>query len=872
MNLLLKTLFLLVFIFNGIGLLHAGISGDDLEKAIAERMVRVAEFKDIQEKCEEMQVSCYLFGGTAAAYASYVHRDLERELEHKDYNPYRFDYDLSSMFNSSQDYDIVMDGTPEQIKTLQSYLESKYPYMQGEHTAWEVRPLRMQNGTKEPLLGPNYEDNTDFLKQHTDSYSQGMVAITKPAIGEQRVLDLKYWKKSNPRMFLNDVANNQIHYLENDQHTTTVRYNDLSTGNPQILSVVRYLIKALQYGATIPEENKGRLSKIIADFDPASINSGNQYLQNWIEFNARKIMTNSLDVERSAELLSGKYWGIPEEKNLQVKLSQLGLNGDVGGLKWWMNKEPLRSTRPCVEGGDSNSMTAKKLGIKEINHVVKEMDAFENISRPYDKRANALISRGSVNGETASYGDGFYVSRGETDYYGTGMMIVMDLDENAIQGVDFEISTTDPSVLIIKNKNCIHRKYEKEKGVSLDEFVSLLMNQNETGVGYLSRNQKKAESEYLALTPQAKSDFNKFVLGKVAIDEFPAKWFSTKFSRLFPEIALRFIEKGTANKEIVQYILSQPHWKDYSGLSGWVEAQIKQGGIDRELAQHVLSRPHSKDHPEWVAELIQKGTVDGELSWFVLNQPHWKDHPELVEALLQKGTADDMVATYVVGQSHWKNHPEWIEALLQKGTVDSALAWGVLRQPHSKDHPEWVKQLIERGQADYVMIQDVLNQAHWSDHPEWVEAFVNKGTADIAIAVNILGKACWKDHPEWVETLIKRGNADWEIAKNVLPQAHWKSYFQKLTKESNPSVESIREFYRKHDKRIATLKTELAQRSAEATSSGSVASLQDFLKSKMDDPALLACLPSNLISVYEEFFSDSKLLLDKLVERIAHRL
>ncbi|MBF0365610.1 MAG: hypothetical protein HQK50_08560 [Oligoflexia bacterium] len=921
----------LVFMLQEVGFVHARLNGDDLEKTVAMRMLRVTEFKDIQDKCEEMHVPCYLFGGTAAAYVDYVHRDLERELEHKDYNPYRFNYDLNSIFNSNQDYDIVMDGTLEQVKTLQAYLESKYPYMQGEHTAWEVRPLRMQNGNKAPLLGPNYDDNSDFLKQHTDSYSQGMVAINSPGEGEQWVLDLKHWKKSNPRLFLNDVINHQIHYLENDKHTQSARYNDSATGNPQILSVIRYLIKVLQYGATIPDEDKEHLSKVIANFDPESIRSNNQYLKHWIEFNGKKIVTNSLDVERSFELLRGKYWGIPEEKNLRVKLSQLGLNDAVGGLKWWMKKEPLRSTRPCGEGGDQKSVRAKDLGIKQINHVVKELDAFENIIRPYDQSINALISRDNTYGEAAVYGDGFYVSRGEKDYYGTGMMILMDLDENALQGMDFDIAKNDSSILIIKNKNCIHRNYDHEKGISLEEFVRrLLTNKGGTSVGYLSRMQKKAEAQYLALTPQEKSEFNQFIRDHIVINEYPSAWFKSKLSQLFPNVIEMVIERSVADREIAQYVLSQPywsnhpelvaalirngraneeiarsvlsqpHWKDHPEL---VEALVKKGGADGDIARSVLSQPHWKDHPELVETLLSSGKADHAIAAYVLNQPHWQDHPELVETLLKKGTADGEIVRSVLSRPHWKDHPEWVEMLVNKGSVDQELAWSVLGQAHWKDHPEWVETLLNRGKADMAIASCVLNRAHWKDHPEWVETLLSRGKADQAIVTYVLSQAHWKDHPEWVETLIKKGTIDWDIAWNVLSQPHWKdhpelvealiingkadraitdhvlnqphwkNYFKKLTKEVKPSVDNIRKFYNEHSRQITAMKAELARRSAEyATLPSGALSFKDFLKSNLDDPVFIACIPGDLIPVYDELLSGNQLLIDQLIEGIVSRL
>jgi hypothetical protein len=45
-----------------------------------------------------------------------------------------------------------------------------------------------------------------------------------------------------------------------------------------------------------------------------------------------------------------------------------------------------------------------------------------------------------------------------------------------------------------------------------------------------------------------------------------------------------------------------------------VEALIKKGTADRQIARYVLSQPRWKEHPEWVEALIKKGTADGEIA------------------------------------------------------------------------------------------------------------------------------------------------------------------------------------------------------------------------------------------------------------------
>jgi len=68
----------------------------------------------------EARVRIQLFGGTAASYAHYVKNDNGT-----------FDYDYYSIFRSTQDLDIVVDGSAEQVKQLQANLERKFPHFKG---------------------------------------------------------------------------------------------------------------------------------------------------------------------------------------------------------------------------------------------------------------------------------------------------------------------------------------------------------------------------------------------------------------------------------------------------------------------------------------------------------------------------------------------------------------------------------------------------------------------------------------------------------------------------------------------------------------------------------------------------------------------
>src|SRR5688572_10931135 len=126
-----------------------------------------------------------------------------------------------------------MDGTPAQAEELGKRLMARFPYLQGVKSVWEVRLLRKTVGEKEALL-----DNPEFLNQHTDSHSTGLIDLTT---GE--VKDVRDWRSKSPQ-FLGDVLDAKLHYYFSKEHGKTSR---AQRGlNPPIFSAIRFLTKAFQ--------------------------------------------------------------------------------------------------------------------------------------------------------------------------------------------------------------------------------------------------------------------------------------------------------------------------------------------------------------------------------------------------------------------------------------------------------------------------------------------------------------------------------------------------------------------------------------------------------------------------------------------------
>jgi ABC-type taurine transport system substrate-binding protein len=766
----------------------------ELEQGIADRLRRVEEFRFIQDEATKLGVRAYLFGGTAAGYAHYIKWDMQREKGDSRFQKDRFDYDYTNIYRSTQDLDIVIDGNPDQANKLQQALQQKYPHLQGGKTAWEVRLLTQDMGDKQAIL-----NNPDFMNQHTDSNSTGMIEITQPKAGESVVRDVRDWNAKQPH-FLKDVHDGALHYYFSNLHETTKFAKE--GRNPPIISAIRFLTKAFQYELTIRPEDLEQIRKIIREFDPQR-GTSDPYVAKWIEKNGKKLFQNAVNLEYAFNTL--------EQLGLRKKLQAIKNDiGTVDSLAWWMNKEPLRSHALGQGGGK----TAKELGLDIVAHETNNFLAYESITRAHTGDPNVLISRDGAAGEAALHGDGFYTKTGKEGARGTGLTIRFHLDPNAKEGHDFAY-VKEHGYVVVKNKAAL-KVIPESLNIGPLEYFKMLAEGDGTGLkssdkGILEKLKRRIDAKLRALTDHEMKEITQVIQSEIQKYSNPddsaavREWFSLPNSKDRPELIKAIIEKRSpsANVWLVQYVLSQPHWRDYPEL---VEKLIQAGTVDRNIAQHILSKPHWKDHPEFVEkliirgnvdkyiaefvlshphwkdhpelveQLIEKGTVNDYITWHVLSHPHWKDHPELVEQLIKKGKVDMSIAKYVLSQSHWKDHPEFVEQLVKKGTADETIAQYVLSQPYWKDHPEFVEQLIKKGKVDWTIAQDVLSQPHWKDHPEFVEQLIKKGKVDMSIAQDVLSQPHWKDHPEFVEQLIKKGTEDGSIAQYVLSHPHWKDH------------------------------------------------------------------------------------------------
>lgn len=460
----------------------ATIDVQTLGKEILKHTSSIEELQQVRALAGSLGLKkVYLFGGAAAAVANHKRDNLFGNR--KSGNNY------DNVFRANQDVDIVVDdATEEQISQLKNLLKQNFPgyKLPNGESIWDVRSLRETFGNKSPLLG-----NKDYLDQHNDSQSMGLVRLMDPAevdalnekaISSECIVDLKTIgtnpdgdiKKNN---FLQDVYAKKITYYFSNQHEQTSRYK--SGENPALLSVIRYLNKAFQYHLNIPEDSLKTIDKVISARSTGDTDVlGHDYVSGWIRKNATKLLENSQDVERSIDTLDSIAMSAEEQRQLQKelqsadkihrtpkglrkKLLDLASKIEATQLAWYLGKEPLRSFELGQGSGElasdywnrKNLPVEKKHGYLLLGHDTKDVDAFNSITYNIDNRPNIFISRDNAEAnERARYGDGLYTLPGENGAFNNGLSLRLVLDPRARSGSDFrEVE----SGLLILNKNAV---------------------------------------------------------------------------------------------------------------------------------------------------------------------------------------------------------------------------------------------------------------------------------------------------------------------------------------------------------------------------------------------------------------------------------
>lgn len=418
------------------------VSPSELEAGIVAGLGKVPELKFLREEAEKLGVEAHLFGGTAASFAHYVKQDLQRRKGDASIQADRFDYDFTSIFRSTQDLDVVIDGPRDKIDKLTRILRERYPHFIGDKAnKWELRSLRESHGSpnqvgyKEALL-----DSKDFLLQNSDSHSTGLIRATK-GDGSPAVRDLRDWN-SKVSQFEKDVLEGRLHFYHSDQHMQTPRAKN--GGNPEIFSVIRALTKAFQYDLTFPPETLSIFKKIIEETN-WSVFQRDQNLQRRLVDISKKLFLHAVDLEQA--------WNVIDGLGLRAKLMSFDRTNVEGSLAYLMNKEPLRTGELGAGNGRTADELARSLGLESliVAHETQSFQAYESITRSRAGVPNFFVSREGSVGEAAVHGWGVYSAIGRTGARGTQITVRMTIDPRAREGTDF-VYVAKHGFILIRNR------------------------------------------------------------------------------------------------------------------------------------------------------------------------------------------------------------------------------------------------------------------------------------------------------------------------------------------------------------------------------------------------------------------------------------
>ena len=695
---------------------------------------------------------------------------------------------------------------------LKQILKEKYPHFVGDKESWEVRLLRNQIERKSALL-----NDPDFLNQHTDTNSTGMIAINDQGDDDDFVFrDLFSWDEEESA-FLKDVSNARITFLYSKTHNETTRYKEGK--NPPIFAAVRYLAKLAQYELKGLKEDLDLIKEIIKETDWSSVQN-NSYVKYKLEKFGKKVLLNAPNLEYA--------WNLLEDTGLRKKLIEMDGNRirDEGTLSWWMNKEPLRS-KPIGLGrgrraeeiflNQMDDKNADKNGEIILSHETSDFKAYENITRSSRGEANAFISREGIVGESAVLGDGFYTKLGFEGAAGTNLTIRFKLNLKAREGSDFIYNHDD--VVILKNKKAITLMQENIN-VTLKDFIKLILNGGveEQDLGLIEKMKRKFKRKvfenneidevvlylmkpnilksiskkswilYLLPTMEKSKHFDlllkELVKNKKLHNKLLEYFFSQEESVQYEEQLDFIINNLESKKLLIRYLFSRKHWKSKHYLID-VDEIIQEGKENEIFAiiQYVLPNEVNRNWFLQISELSSK-YYNYWLVIDVLSQPIWKNNGDLITELLENH--HDEVSIFdgrtfygnlifnrigiieLLMLPHWREHPEWhswVEKFLfpknspsGENKLQALFIKMYLHSPHWNRQINIINRLLDNPSNIRLMASYVLNLPHMVDHPYLIKKAILKSKHEDhwASLSKVFKNKGWEKFPEILVMLIQK--------------------------------------------------------------------------------------------------------------------
>ncbi len=738
---------------------HPIIAADLLRKELRQRMDRVAELKFIREIGERNNLKIYLFGGTAAGYAHYVNWDLRREAGDSSYQPDRFDYEFSNIYRSTQDLDIVIDGSQDDATMIEKELESHFPHITGSKTSWEVRLLREKRGSKLALL-----NNPDFLNQHTDSNSVGLVEVTQYEPDHFVVRDLRDWDNSESHFF-NDIRESQLSFYFSPSHEQTSRSREGL--NPPIFSVIRYLTKVFQYELSIKQADFDVIKKIIdrTDFSSTYGYSNRNYLDTWLETNAKKMFLHAANLDLAAKVID--LLGIV--KKLQER--EAALNKTLN----FLNREPLHP----FELGRGDGKTAAELKIDTVAHDTMDFLAYESITRSHKGFPNVFISRNGKRDEAAAYGDGFYTRIGRVGAKDTGITIRFKLKPEAREGSDF-LSVGD-DYIVVTNRNAFEviqetlhitpmtyiQLFKENKLEAFDKGVLYKLNQKvKSRIASLSKEDRANIVQELREQLQAGLDI-----------QHPNRWHHSKMQTEFIHELLNFlsVERGSlqaADEALADFIDVQPtidrmKWivqvaftnKFSANFHRTMKTLVQKGNFQvyQEIFKTVFTARYSVAFAQDLRSILKKykqsnraldlslaSLAGAELLLVLENNAFMFVEPLKAKSILDND--DHPSQNQYIIESRQKARNQLLDSFVQ-----------VLQQPYSQAFAGLLEDLLKLNSSDFdqELIKHVYSQLHWNDREDDLLYLLSKKDDRTRNAELILKHVLKLEEGKILKTLIR---------------------------------------------------------------------------------------------------------------------
>lgn len=427
-----------------------GVDVDLLEAAIKERVVRVQEIQRLALSAEEQGLRLYMMGGSASSLAHYVALDLLREQGKTDLVSSRFQYFWDQIFHHSQDLDLAIRRIDDKPETYDDFVTIEF-------LSREIFPhlkIDIFGFKSERELRPALENKaSDLYRQHTDSISNGLIELTS----HREIKDLR-----EGHLFLKSIAQRKIAYLFSGFHSSTERAK--KGINPPFLSALRFYINAIRYDLEICPIDRVQVNRIIDSTSSSA--SREPYVQRWIEWNARKLVTQAFDLERA-------FREIKIKSKLADKLQSLLEDKAEWSTSWHLSRRPLTEKPEDIESsGRPTGKTAQDLNLDIVTHEARSLDSFRQITWSPLGKPNAFISIASE-GQAAAFGPGFYTKIGQWGAgNGQGYHIRFRIAPSAREGVDFKVID---DVVLVFNKNIL-TYLDLDGDIGLNAFTSVFRN------------------------------------------------------------------------------------------------------------------------------------------------------------------------------------------------------------------------------------------------------------------------------------------------------------------------------------------------------------------------------------------------------------